>query len=177
MSQDFKAFTMSANGIINVLFTRIGISSSSFIQRTYEYGSALITGIALWDTGANRSVISSKLVNNLSLEPVAMMPASGVHKQETCKVYLIDVHLPNMITVKDVKVIEVKNIPNADVLIGMDIITIGDFSITNANKKTVFSFRFPSDFKHIDYAQKAKEIREKKERRQKNKQRAKKRKL
>ncbi len=31
-----------------------------------------------------------------------------------------------------------------DILIGMDIITLGDFAITNYNNKTVFSFRFPS---------------------------------
>jgi hypothetical protein len=41
---------------------------------------------------------------------------------------------------------------NADILIGMDIITIGDFSITNVDKKTVFTFRFPS-IKTIDYVE------------------------
>jgi hypothetical protein len=32
----------------------------------------------------------------------------------------------------------------ADVLLGMDIITSGDFSITNVGGRTVFSFRVPS---------------------------------
>ena len=31
-----------------------------------------------------------------------------------------------------------------DVLIGMDIISLGDFAITNVGGKTTFSFRFPS---------------------------------
>ena len=44
------------------------------------------------------------------------------------------------------------NLPggSGDVLIGMDIITQGDFSITNKDQKTVFSFRFPSET-HTDY--------------------------
>ena len=37
-----------------------------------------------------------------------------------------------------------------DVLLGMDIITIGDFSITNQAGNTVFSFRVPSQHT-IDY--------------------------
>lgn len=34
--------------------------------------------------------------------------------------------------------------PNIDLLIGMDIISLGDFAITNVNGKTTFSFRLPS---------------------------------
>lgn len=41
---------------------------------------------------------------------------------------------------------------NTDILIGMDIITLGDFAITNVGGKTVFSFRTPST-KMIDYVE------------------------
>jgi len=34
--------------------------------------------------------------------------------------------------------------PNVDVLIGMDIIGLGDFAVTNKDGKTVFSYRMPS---------------------------------
>lgn len=43
-----------------------------------------------------------------------------------------------------------------DVLIGMDIITLGDCSITNVNGKTVFSFRIPST-ETVDYVQQEKQ--------------------
>ena len=36
------------------------------------------------------------------------------------------------------------NIPGVDILIGMDIITMGDFVITNADGKTLFSFVIPT---------------------------------
>jgi len=39
-----------------------------------------------------------------------------------------------------------------DVLIGMDVITIGDFSITNFGAEAIFSFRIPSQG-HVDYVQ------------------------
>ena len=39
-------------------------------------------------------------------------------------------------------------------LIGMNVITIGDFSVSNVDKKTVFSFRIPS-VKRIDYVKEA----------------------
>ncbi len=47
-----------------------------------------------------------------------------------------------------------------DFLIGMDIITLGDFSVTNLNEKTTFSFRYPS-CETINYVKQAKELQRK----------------
>ncbi len=41
---------------------------------------------------------------------------------------------------------------SVDVLIGMDVIGLGDFSITNKDGKTTFSFREPS-MEEIDYTE------------------------
>ena len=41
---------------------------------------------------------------------------------------------------------------NVEVLIGMDIIGQGDFAISNKNRKTVFSFRMPSQ-ERIDFVE------------------------
>lgn len=46
---------------------------------------------------------------------------------------------------------------DTDFLIGMDIITLGDFAVTNVNGKTVFSFRYPSCEK-IDYVNDARNL-------------------
>ena len=37
-----------------------------------------------------------------------------------------------------------------DVIIGMDIITLGDFVITNKDNQTWFAFRYPSS-EHIEF--------------------------
>ena len=42
----------------------------------------------------------------------------------------------------------------------MDIITLGDFSVTNFDEKTTFSFRYPSCSK-IDYVMEAKKLQRK----------------
>jgi hypothetical protein len=68
-------------------------------------------------------------------------------------VYKIDVFLPNGLVVTDIRALEADNIQGGDMLIGMDIITTGDLSITNANDNTWFSFRFPPAKAHIDYAE------------------------
>jgi len=46
----------------------------------------------------------------------------------------------------------VNDIPGADVLIGMDIISMGDFCISNARGRTLFSFVIPSYKDKISYS-------------------------
>jgi hypothetical protein len=56
---------------------------------------------------------------------------------------LVNLYLPNQVRV--LKVLVAEGIPGgADMLIGMDIIGLGDFAVSNYNNKTVFSFRMPS---------------------------------
>jgi hypothetical protein len=77
--------------------------------------------------------------------------------------------------IEDVPVTEAPNLGEYDLLIGMDIITIGDMSITNGSRNTWFSFRYPPDIHQIDYVSKANEIMEKKVRKEKSKRKEKRR--
>lgn len=56
----------------------------------------------------------------------------------------MDLWLPNHAVFRKVRVIKGTFNKEFDVLIGMDIITRGDFAISNFNGKTLFSFRSPS---------------------------------
>ena len=51
--------------------------------------------------------------------------------------------LPNRMLVKALRVSE-GDFDDCDVLIGMDVIRLGDFSVTNL-RNTVFSFRIPAE--------------------------------
>ena len=106
---------------------------------------------ALWDTGATASAIQSSLVASLGLTPINVTTVIGVHGPQVCNVYLIDLHLPNGDVISNVQVTEAQDTDGWDVLVGMDVITLGDFSITTFERKTIFSFRIPSGG-HIDYA-------------------------
>ena len=64
--------------------------------------------------------------------------------------YIVSIRLPNHLNIENIMISSGKLGPGVDILIGMDIITLGDFSITNYDNKTIFSFRFPS-VKEIDF--------------------------
>jgi hypothetical protein len=57
---------------------------------------------------------------------------------------------PKKILINTVQLTELQELRNTDVLIGMDIISLGDFAITNLNGIPWFSFRVPSAA-HIDF--------------------------
>lgn len=105
---------------------------------------------AIWDTGATGSVITQQVIDACSLQPIAMTIVHGVHGSKEAEVFLVNIGLPNRIMFANVTVTKGELIGNAQVLIGMDIITQGDFSITNKDSKTIFSFRIPSEH-HVDY--------------------------
>jgi len=66
-----------------------------------------------------------------------------------CEVHRINLTLPNKICFHSIRVTQA-DMGNVNVLIGMDIISRGDFAITNLNGETCFSFRFPSK-ERIDF--------------------------
>lgn len=100
---------------------------------------------AIWDTGATGTVITQEVVNNLGLLPTGMSmvhTANGLTSQNT---YIIDIALNQDIILKDVTVTCAAAFSGGcNVLIGMDIIAQGDFSITNKGGNTCMSFRVPS---------------------------------
>lgn len=107
--------------------------------------------IALWDTGATGTCISKELVQKLKLQPIGMQQIQTPSGTAIVNQYKMHIVLNNEVVIQDVSVIdsEIGN-QNIDVLIGMDIITLGDFGISNYENKTQFSFRIPSQ-EHVDY--------------------------
>lgn len=105
----------------------------------------------LWDTGASSSCISQRLAKELKLTQTGVATTFTAAGPSQTKTYVVNIGLPNHVQIPMVQVSEAV-LNGFDVLIGMDIITLGDFSITNVNGKTVFSFRIPST-ETIDYVQ------------------------
>jgi hypothetical protein len=101
---------------------------------------------AKWDTGANHSVISIRLKNRLNLTPIASETISGVGGPQIIDVVRLAVRLPNdlFISSKRIGVCNINSSHNIDMLIGMDIIQLGGFHISNVGGKTHFSFVIPS---------------------------------
>jgi len=94
-----------------------------------------------WATG---SVITKKIVQDFNLKTVGMVEVHTASGIDTANTYLVNILLPNKVLFYNLKVTEGKLPGQHEVLIGMDIISTGDFAVTNYNGKTVFTFRFPS---------------------------------
>ena len=106
---------------------------------------------AIWDTGAEATVVTERVVSQCGLKPTGMrqiVTASGVQDAETYNVSLL---LPNKVSVKGLRVSKVRKLSEGtDVLIGMDIIGLGDFAVSARDGETVFTFRIPS-IERIDF--------------------------
>jgi hypothetical protein len=105
---------------------------------------------AIWDTGATNTVITSKVVTACSLLPVGMIKVRHAQGEKVTPEYFVSIYLPNSFAIPIVRVNEGVLGDSADVLIGMDVISTGDFSITNKDNETWFSFRMPS-IQRIDF--------------------------
>lgn len=156
--QNFTAFTKDEKGLINVLRTQVGIIIDKKVNPNYKKNKD--TFIAIWDTGATNTVISENLARELELTPVGMATVSTAGGVFEVNKYVLGLKLPNHLNIETVLVTAGNLGPNTDFLIGMDIITLGDFSITNVGGKTTFSFRFPS-CETINYVEQARSLQKK----------------
>lgn len=101
----------------------------------------------VWDTGATNTIISPSVVQALCLIPFDKTQIEGVGGVVNSYVYKIDLYIDKVLQFKNIEVLS-GDIGDYDLIIGMDIITLGDFVISNKEKKTWFSFRYPAE-EHI----------------------------
>ncbi|GHT54721.1 hypothetical protein FACS1894106_5880 [Spirochaetia bacterium] len=111
---------------------------------------------AVWDTGATHSMITQETARKLDLPIVDTGRVRGVNSSAIADIVLLSIGLPNGVLIPDIRVIVSTLGGHEDMLIGMDIIRLGDFSISNANNETLFSFAIPPFPDKIDLAAKSK---------------------
>lgn len=144
-----QSFTLTAHGgLLRALQTECFVSQA-FNPADGGIPPAVHKFDAIWDTGATASVITQRVVDACGLQPIGMTQVHGVNSTHVSEVYLVNIATLNKVTFPLIHVTK-GAMSGADVLIGMDIITAGDFSITNKNGQTIFSFRVPSQV-HVDY--------------------------
>jgi len=102
-----------------------------------------VTTSAVWDTGADHSVLSPKIVKELELCAIDTKWVHGVNNSNCFSdVVLATIKLSDNLVLANRR-FSVNDIPGTDVLIGMDIIMMGNFVINNSDGKTLFSFVIP----------------------------------
>lgn len=148
-----RAFATKANGIVRQLKNDIRIQTMPGNDPNFYDCEGL------WDTGATGSVITQKVVDELRLSPHSQTITHGVHGPNQTPVYLVTILLPDNVGLADMEV-TLGELGGFDMLLGMDVIRHGDFVITNAGGKTVWSFRVPP-VEPINFVEEIKEMEEK----------------
>ena len=139
----------SNNRIYHAFTTKYDGLSDKLINDVYvDFEGNISLCSALWDTGATGSCISKEIATDMGLVPTGMMTIRTPSGAKNVSTYLVDIVLPNDsggVRIKDVVVCGTEiGAQGISVLIGMDVITIGDFAVSNFDGKTVFTYRIPS---------------------------------
>ena len=146
---EVKAFTVKSDGPLRQLITACGVSEA-YDPETDMVQPSVKQYHAIWDTGATGTVITAKVASDLGLAHTGFTNVGHANGNSTVKTYLLNIYLPNKIAVAGVTATEGVLGGDVEMLIGMDIISQGDFSVTHVGGKACFSFRIPS-VKSIDY--------------------------
>lgn len=146
--------------MVNTL-THYGVGIEKAIKTPVKVKNMLTNAetdtFGVWDTGATNSVITKAAAQRLGLTVVSMANVGGVHGNQTVPVYFVLLTLNNQnisvqVRVSEGNVASFSKDGDAEILIGMDVISLGDFCISNYNGQTLMTFRIPSLTK-IDYCE------------------------
>jgi hypothetical protein len=110
---------------------------------------------ALWDTGAMLSAVTPEIAKKLSLVSTNRIKVNGIGSYCIADIVQVSIRLPNMAELKNARISVLNLVKDVDMLIGMDIIRLGDFSISNGAEKTLFTFAMPPFDDKIDLYEKA----------------------
>lgn len=148
--KSFSFTIKSSGGRLNVLQT-----SAEIFDQNSKNSNGPIAITAIWDTGATNTAITTNVVRSLGLQPSGVTQVSTANGTVSQNTYIIKIGLPNGVLVDGIVATEVPALSgNCDALIGMDIIGLGDFTITNYKGNTCMSFRVPSQYE-LDYVAQA----------------------
>jgi len=144
-NQKVHALTKLSQGIARSIVTPVEVTDV-FTNKKVE-----TTGI--WDTGATASVVTKSTAASLGLKPVKRAMVRGVHGDKEVNVYYVNITLNNKNITLNTQVTECDELSpdnSVGMLIGMNVITMGDFAITNFQGQTTMTFRTPS-LQKIDF--------------------------
>lgn len=122
----------------------MAVSHSHFLPNlTLEIIRRFMKSVFFGDTGAVKTMISKRLVKQLGLIPIGMALSFNTREMVEVEKFRVNLLLPNKIELAELETI-CDELPDTDILIGMDVINLCDVAITHQSGKTKFSFQIPS---------------------------------
>ncbi len=150
--QGQRALTIKGSGRLDRIISDVSVCAAVDLQKPPDELPPLIETKALWDTGATKSGIAINVAEELTLTPVGQVTVHHGDGSSDRLSYLVNFTLPNNVNMIGALVSGLPISPSMGfrVILGMDVIGFGDFSITNLDDRTWMSFRTPSSAR-IDY--------------------------
>jgi hypothetical protein len=155
-SIEYRAFTIEYEELTSEISTPVRLEPLYTTDK--KLLGAQIEIEALWDTGATMTCIKPSLRDRLKLRPselVESITMSGIGGDVEADGALVTIWLTPNFAVEFCPVYIADFPGEEELLIGMDIITMGDFAVCNAGGKTSFSFAIPPFPDKINLADKA----------------------
>jgi predicted aspartyl protease len=153
---EHRAFTIVYEGIAEEISTPVQLEPIDTADKSLL--GAQIEIEALWDTGATMTCIKPSLRDRLKLrqsELVESIIMSGIGGDVEADGTLVSIWLTSNFVIELCPVYIADFPGDEELLIGMDIITMGDFAVCNADGKTSFSFAVPPFPDRINLADRA----------------------
>jgi hypothetical protein len=97
---------------------------------------------AIWDTGATTSLVNEKIVNALRLKEIGIVQVKHVAETAAFPVHLAAIEIQGGMKIKEHRLVSFPSLHAFDMIIGMDIIALGNFCVENKNGNSVFSFKY-----------------------------------
>lgn len=140
-------FTIAYDSAVTKITSHCAVS----VGRAAPSDAPLLELDAIWDTGARMTTISYRVAQMLGLSGGKKTTVNSIGGAKDFESYSVNIIIPTGLCVTDVQVL-CGDLRSCDVLIGMDIIQMGDFAISNAGGKTTFTFRILPDESAVDFA-------------------------
>ena len=150
-SQPHLVFNVAYGGVARELATAAIIADPLT-------GKTLTLQRVIWDTGATNSVLRNDIPAKLGLTATGQAEVSTANGKAIVDAYLIELRLPHGLAIQGMNVTRGDLGPNTEMLVGMDVIGLGDFIVQNCAGKTQFSFCFPPFANKLDMIGKANTI-------------------
>jgi predicted aspartyl protease len=139
---------------MNILIFHIKLITEAEIFNSIQ-NENVIKVRALWDTGAMLSAITPEVAERLNLVSTDRIKVNGIGSYSIADIVRVSIRLPNLVELKNARISVLNLVRDVDMLIGMDIIRLGDFSISNGEGKTLFTFAMPPFDDKTDLYEKA----------------------
>jgi hypothetical protein len=150
---EYRGFIKLFDRPVNKLVSKSNIIPIASADRTLQNISVELN--MLWDTGASLTFIKPRVKEQLKLRVFGTdysIHIAGIGGKVKADLTTLSICITNSLIIECLPVYVVDFPLNYDMVIGMNIINMGDFSVCSTDMKTSFSFIIPPLPDRINYA-------------------------